>query len=106
MLVYTGEGQDWAYCQWECGVFEATMRDSPERVLVVLTKDAKQQPRFLEGFRSVVVDDNVIYAFMRQLYTDPPWSIFPGVDDQLLRATAKQISDRFHDLIPTAAQKS
>jgi hypothetical protein len=102
-LINTGEGQDWSYCQWECGLFEARIKEDPNRLLIVFTKDTKQLPRFLEGFRSLAVGEDSVYDLLKQLYLEAPWSVFSGVDTEPLRTAAKQISDGFHRSMPIAA---
>ena len=69
VLIYTGQGRDWDYCMWECGV--ATHSESEETRVIVL-QCGKQLPRvFADQLAVDLRDQGKVRRFANEFLTDP-----------------------------------
>jgi hypothetical protein len=81
ILIYTGQGRDWDYCMWECGV--ATHSGSEDTNVIVL-QCGSQLPRvFADQVAVDIRDPDKVRRFANAFLTDP--SFFAGRDQAVTR---------------------
>lgn len=97
VLLYTGLGQDWEYCMWECGV-AALPSTTPSRTIVLQFDDAVPGP--LEPLvRIDPLTDAGAKKFVKDFLTNPKFlpsynrAVFPSATDKRIAELADTLKN-------------
>jgi hypothetical protein len=96
IFLYTDQDEDWGFCLFECGYFQARMEKDPEnKQLVIFCRQADQISPALREFNAMEAGLDSILKLLKDIYHREPWAISPAVSEEDLRKTAAEILDAF-----------
>jgi hypothetical protein len=96
IFLFTEQDEDWGFCLFECGYFQARMEKEPEnKNLVIFCRQADQISPALEEFNAMEAGVDSIFKLLKQIYHFPPWEVSPAVSEDDLRKNAAEILDAF-----------
>jgi hypothetical protein len=92
IFLYTDQDEDWGFCLFECGYFQARMEKDPEnKQLVIFCRQADQISPALREFNAMEAGMDSILKLLKDIYHREPWAISPAVSEEDLRKTAAEI---------------
>jgi len=96
ILLCTNQDEDWAFCLFECGLFQARMQASPEnKRLITFCRKAEDVSSALEEFNALVMSQEAVVKLLEDIYVNEPLRLAPKIGKKDLELAANAIYSAF-----------
>ncbi len=96
ILLCTNQDEDWAFCLYECGLFQARMQAATEnKRLITFCRKAEDVSSALEEFNALVISEEAVVKLLEDIYINEPLRLAPKIAKKDIVSAANAIYTAF-----------